>query len=521
MSDDLVGVLLREEADRLSVGVTPPPLDLLSARRSRRLMPVAAAAAVVLVAGVAFVATRSAHEERGPVPITSFGAVVPFDKDTPSTKFGDAPAPAEVLVGGRAHEPVPYENDGNPLCLGSDVDATLDLAKGEDAGRLQLRWPGTKDVSCRLHDDVPTVVLYDASGTEVATSTYTTQPPVTNPPAVMARYLFAEGRRTAFTWTSNCGGPAVRAEVRGLTAEPFGANVTGTQPGCDGKTSPPRLGLFGGDSVVPADRDGLQVRLDAPASVAAGAVVRIVAELSNPTRDAIPLTPCPTWLLEQNDGTGGGARTTRMPCEQLPASVASGSAVRFEVEERLSNATPDVRGVQPLKLRFGIAGATPWEGSVDIDHGTPREPVATVPWKDTPKPPGDAATAPPANGTKFPLASLHPTIEGLPASVHRGETMHYWVRVTDMATGGDPTSLDPCPGFVQLVQWPHHAALEDEHYLNCAAAPASIAAGTSIRLDMELTIPADAPVGSTSLLWKVGKLDFSGSSSAMRTIVIR
>jgi hypothetical protein len=313
----------------------------------------------------------------------------------------------------------------------------------------------------------------------------------------------------------------VRAEVRGLTAEPFTANITGTQPGCDGKTSTPRLGLVGGDGVVPGDRDGLQVRLEPPATVAAGTVVRIVAEVANPTRDAISLTPCPTWLLETSDGSGGSGRTTRMPCEQLPASVASGSAVRFEVEERLSNATPDLRGVQPLKLRFGIAGATPWEGSVDIGHGTPAEPVATVPWKDTPKPPGEAATAPPAIGTRFPLASLHPTIEGVPASVRRGETMHYWVRVTDMATGGEPTSLDPCPGFVQFVQWRNHLAVEDEHYLNCAAAPPSIAPGTSIRLDMELTIPADAPVGPTSLLWKIGKLDFSGSGSAMKTIVIR
>ena len=130
-------------------------------------------------------------------------------------------------------------------------------------------------------------------------------------------------------------------------------------------------------------------------------------------------------------------------------------------------------------------------------------------------------TAPPAIGTKFPLASLHPTIEDLPASVRRGETMHYWVRVTDMATGGEPTSLDPCPGFVQYLQWGKaHPPVEDEHYVNCEAAPAGIAHGTSIRLEMELTIPADAPVGPTTLTWKLGKLDFSGSGSAMASFTV-
>jgi hypothetical protein len=524
MSADLVGVLLRAEADRLSVGVTPPPLDLLARRGSRRLMPVAAAAAVVLVAGAAFAATQSFRQDRGPVPITQFGSVVPYDKDAPSAKFGDVPPPIQVLTGRGGDQPIPYANDGNPLCKGSDVAATLDLASGEDAGRLKLRWTRqTKDfITCRLHDDAPKVVLYDASGAELAQSTYTTQPPVTNPPAVGPRYLFDKGRETAFTWTSNCGGPAVRAEVSGLTSESFRADVTGVQPTCDGRTSAPRLGLFGGDEVAPADREGLQVRLTAPASVPAGTIVRLVAEVANPTREPISLTPCPTWLFEQAEArVGSGGRSTRMPCDQLPTSLASGSAVRFEIEERLSNVTPDVRGVLPLKLRFGIAGTKPWEGSVDIDHGTPNEPVATVPWKDTPKPPGEAMTAPPAIGTKFPLASLHPTIEGLPESVRRGETMHYWVRVTDMATGGEPTSLDPCPGFVQFLQWGRaHPAVEDEHYVNCAAAPAGIAHGTSIRLDMELTIPSDAPLGSTSLTWKLGKLDFSGSESAMATFVI-
>jgi hypothetical protein len=522
MSDDLVGVLLRAEADRLSVGVTPPPLDLLANRRPRRLIPVAAAAAVVLVAGIAFAATQL-RQDRGPVPITQFGLVVPYDKQATSTKFGDVPAPVQVLTGRRGDQPIPYASDGNPLCKGSDVAATLDLASGEDAGRLKLRWTRqTKDFfTCRLHDDVPKVVLYDGSGTELATSTYTTQPPITNPPTVGPRYLFDKSSETGFTWRSNCGGPAVRAEVSGLTNEPFSAAVTGTQPACEGKTSVPRLGLFAGEGVAPADREGLQVRLTAPATVPAGTVVRMVAQVANPTRSAISLTPCPTWLFEQTEARGGsGATSTRMPCDQLPTSLASGAAVRFEIEDRLSNVNPDVRGFQPLKLRFGIAGTKPWEGSVDIDHGAPKEPVATVPWKDTPKPPGEAMTAPPPNGTKFPLAPLHPTIEGLPASVRPGETVHYWVRVTNMATGGDPVSLDPCPGFVQFLQWRGHPPMEDEHYVNCDAAPSGIEHGTSIRLDMELTIPSDAPKGETSLTWKLGKLDFSGSESAMASFVI-
>jgi hypothetical protein len=256
----------------------------------------------------------------------------------------------------------------------------------------------------------------------------------------------------------------------------------------------------------------------------------MVAEVANPTHDALSLSPCPTWLLEQVEETGtgigrhgmSGGRSARLPCDRLPDEIASGAAVRFEVQERIGSGTPDIRGVQQVQLRFGIAGAEAWEGAMSIDHGAPKAPVATVPWKDTPKPPGEAMTAPPAVGTRFPLAALHPTIEGLPESVRRGETLHYWVRVTDMATGGEPTSLDPCPGFVQFLQWGKaHPAVEDEHYVNCDEAPSSIAPGTSIRLEMELAIPADAPTGSASLTWKLGKLDFTGSESAMTTIVIR
>ena len=159
---------------------------------------------------------------------------------------------------------------------------------------------------------------------------------------------------------------------------------------------------------------------------------------------------------------------------------------------------------------------------MSVDHGTPNDPVATVPWKDTPKPPGEAETGPPAIGTKLPLASLHPTIEGLPESVHPGDTLRYWVRVTNMATGGDGVSLDPCPGFVQtLYLEADKRQIDDEHYVNCEAAPATIEHSTSIRLDMELQIPADAPAGRAGLNWKLGKMDFSGSESARTSIVIR
>jgi hypothetical protein len=538
MSDDLVGALLRDEADRLSTGVTPPPLDLLSPRRRSLLAPIAAAAAVVLVAGAAFAAIGTLRDDGGPVPITSFGAVVPYDKDEPTTKFGDAPAPEQERpkgFGAPLHEgPPPYANDGTPLCDTRQVDAALELAKGEDAGRLRLIWTGPRDEVCRLRDDTPVVTLLGADGSENARSTYTVQPAVRNPPAVTARYLGSRSAiETAFTWTSSCGAAAVQAQVTGLTSEPISASLGGTPPMCTGgKASTPRLGRFGGDGVVPAGRQGLQVRLDAPADGTPGELVTLVAEVANPTHEPLSLSPCPTWLFEYDERYGlepgetgkagtSGAQSTRMPCDRLPSSVAPGSAVRFEIRERLGDATPDLRGIHPLAVRFGIAGAKRWNGTVQLDHGTPPAPVATVPWKDTPKPPGAAATGAPAIGTKMPLASLYPTIEGLPASVHRGETLHYWIRVTNMATGGDGVSLDPCPGFVQSLDLDSgKRQIADEHYVNCDAAPASIAPGTAIRLDMELNIPTDAPTGPAGLAWKLGKLDFTGSESAMTSIAI-
>lgn len=80
---------------------------------------------------------------------------------------------------------------------------------------------------------------------------------------------------------------------------------------------------------IPAD--DLKVRLETPASVTAGSVLRYDVVLQNPTSSAILLLPCPTYQESLSSGSGRVVEEHVLNCAGI-REVPAGGQVRFEME---------------------------------------------------------------------------------------------------------------------------------------------------------------------------------------------
>jgi hypothetical protein len=81
-----------------------------------------------------------------------------------------------------------------------------------------------------------------------------------------------------------------------------------------------------------------------------------------------------------------------------------------------------------------------------------------------------------------------------PATVHRGETLRY--SVTLLNSMGMTPALDPCPVYKQSL-----ATTTQWMQLNCVLR--RLPAHTPVTFQMQLPVPADAPLGRTKLEWIV------------------
>jgi hypothetical protein len=71
--------------------------------------------------------------------------------------------------------------------------------------------------------------------------------------------------------------------------------------------------------------------VDASSSVHEGDAYRFKVRLRNPTSDDIALSPCPSYFMAVDDGSGGFATFARLPCERAPR-IPAGDFVDFEME---------------------------------------------------------------------------------------------------------------------------------------------------------------------------------------------
>jgi hypothetical protein len=105
-----------------------------------------------------------------------------------------------------------------------------------------------------------------------------------------------------------------------------------------------------------------------------------------------------------------------------------------------------------------------------------------------------------------PYAPLRASLEQ-PSSVAAGSTLIYVVKLTN--TSDEPIALTPCPAYIQLAG----TSGQDVETLNCDPVGA-IDAHQSVRFEMQLAIPANAPQGPAKLAWQAVWTDSQRTSAA-------
>ncbi len=482
----------------------------------QRWLPTVAAAVITgaVVTGAVILPQRGVSV--GPVQVF----VDARQMDAPSASGG---APDFVVA------PPPQESsfrtpDAGDLCGTKDVAATLSLSGQHGFLRLEASREGIS--YCTLPSQDPSLVLVNGGSRTVVPTTYPAQPEVPNPPARPDAHLHAGTPLTApITWRSLCKARRGRLQLEGMATQPLPVTVRGDLPECSGSEGA-ALGMFSVESdrtrygVVPEDRAGLRVTVRYPEVPAAGVETPYEVEIRNPTSRPITLRPCPSWslYLERPDPinaeTISGSRYEGvLPCSDLPESLAPGRRLSVLLEQDFGDDQARSDGDSRwVRATWGFAGTAPDVQRLQLRYPKPRVPVADVPWRDTPAPPGRPRD--PSEGDELPYGMLVPTLEALPARVRPGQLLQYKVRLDN--TSSVPLRLSPCPGFVQIA-----GSLTDEHYLNCAAAPAAIPAGAAVVFAMQLQLPDNLAIGGRVLLqWKIGKDDTGGSQAASAAIGI-
>jgi hypothetical protein len=185
---------------------------------------------------------------------------------------------------------------------------------------------------------------------------------------------------------------------------------------------------------------------------------------------------------------------TVVPPESVLQAMPPGGVATVDVEWR-NWCVPSgpTAPVAPQALRLTLPS-----GSLDVGYNAvppcdaPAEPsvLGVRPFQPAPMPATQAWTS----------TALQATIA--PVSGKRGATVRYTVLIHNPS--GQPVTFERCPMLVQLLA---PAGRPEAYRLNCAAA-GQLPAGGSLRFDMRIRIPADAPTGNNGLFWE---LDPTGS----------
>lgn len=221
--------------------------------------------------------------------------------------------------------------------------------------------------------------------------------------------------------------------------------------------------------------------------------VRIVGAVPAPEQQQVPLPSQPP------------AFPAVVPPDSTLAALPPGAAVTLDVDWR-NWCVPAMQGaaaaVPPQAIRLTLP-----EGAGTIDAG-----YDAVPPCDTP---GAAATVAVRPFQPAPLAATAPwtstavqaTIQPLPGgdlSGTRGGTARYAVLLRNPSAV--PIPFDRCPLVVELLA---PAGRPEAHQLNCRAA-GQLPAHGSLKFEMRIDVPADAPAGNNGLFWE---LDPTGGQS--------
>lgn len=470
--------LLRHTAEACSLGARPPGAPLVAAGRSRRWAPLTAAAAVLLVAVASIAVTVHRGSSAPPAPTLAATARV-VQQTARDSRDSDAGPPV-------SYDP-PLPLDQLSACTADAVTATLDL----DEGVLRLDHHERRR-ACAL----PAALGLDLPGVDVRELP---QPDVPNPPRYDGRYLTTDGVTRNATWSGACTQLPAAGRLQGLDVP---VAVTGTPPDCGPGAARLDLGpahqAGKPGAVVPADRRALRVDVDLPEDPSPASVDYLV-HLTNTGDRPVSLRPCPTYsYLVMLDPGGGSGDRGRLPCEQLPDTLAPHQRVDLQLTTQLF-ATTDP-GPHQLTVTWSIAGTPP---------GTARATVRDRPVVELPDVPylAPGADVPAPSSFRYLFSGAFPVALEGPRTVAAGSVLRYRAVLTN-GSGRPDVPLQPCPAWTETLVLAPKASetptpLVRRGAVDCARAPAVVRGGERIAFEMELTVPADTPAGSYQLFWQL------------------
>ncbi|HEY7046686.1 MAG TPA: DUF4232 domain-containing protein [Jatrophihabitantaceae bacterium] len=203
------------------------------------------------------------------------------------------------------------------------------------------------------------------------------------------------------------------------------------------------------------------------------------------------------------------------PADTALEAVPPGGAVTLGVDWRnwcvpRTTRTP----VPPKALRLTLPG-----GSGTLDAGYNAVPSCDTAGADStvgvrPFQPAPLAATPPWSAT-FLQASVVSLSGSAPVTAARGDTARFAVQLHNPSTA--PVSFPRCPLVVEMLA---PAGRPEAHQLNCGAA-GQIPAGGSLRFEMRILVPADAPTGANGLFWELDPTGSQGPEVVSRIAVAR
>lgn len=183
-----------------------------------------------------------------------------------------------------------------------------------------------------------------------------------------------------------------------------------------------------------------------------------------------------------------------------PANMPPGASTFLGVEtDTYCAARPGGGGGGPLYHRVRVVLPSGDEISIEIPDGLDatcglRLTPFSVPRPEHPDPPSS-------------MSELTAVLQ-MPATVQAGGVLSYVVALTNPTD--QAVVLSPCPAYLQTTSAPSPA--KDIETLNCGPVGA-ITAGQTLRFEMRIEVPADAPDGPLHVFWNLIGPDVKGSAS--------
>jgi hypothetical protein len=334
-------------------------------------------AAALLLGAVAGLGCGEEEEGERPAPAPPAGAATLLPDGT--VPWIDEPAAEQELAppDPNRHRPSPGEAAGAPPCTAAALAGELARwsrkRQRDDFGKVLgdngllgfVRVRNTGRAACRLRGEVPARLLAGGRPLDIATAHGVVA-------AARARAIAlgpGEAAELRLDWSSPFCGEARGRQVLELTLPEAGGRLRApvrraAEPPCFAReTEPARSsvlasGVFEYPRVAtplssPLNR--LRARVIAGRPVAAGQVLTYHVVLSNPTRRAIALRPCPAYLQERfslatagRDDAVNDAALYRLNCAPR-RSIAAGGRQRYEMRVQV-----------PAQLRSGRRFSVAW-----------------------------------------------------------------------------------------------------------------------------------------------------------------